>query len=191
VRLLSAAGRIDPRVELALLLGADAGLRKGEIVALEQPDLDHARRLVHVRRGDWRGVVSPVKGWQSRVVPMTDRLAEAALKVRHLAHQRVLLRDDGRPITAKVVQLWVRSAERVAGMEETGRVHVLRHTFGARLAMKGAPAMAIMKLMGHKDLKTTLRYMHLSPSAREGAIRLLDETGNQRATERRTKEKPR
>jgi len=40
--------------------------------------------------------------------------------------------------------------------------------------MKGAPAKAIQELAGHQSLSTTLRYMHLSPAARENAIRLLD-----------------
>ena len=39
--------------------------------------------------------------------------------------------------------------------------------------MRGAPARAIQELAGHMDLTTTQRYMHLSPAAIEGAIRLL------------------
>jgi integrase len=54
-------------------------------------------------------------------------------------------------------------------------VHVLRHTFCSHLAMKGAPARAIQELAGHQDLSTTQRYMHLSPAAIEGAIRLLEQ----------------
>ena len=41
--------------------------------------------------------------------------------------------------------------------------------------MRGAPARAIQELAGHKNLSTTQRYMHLSPAALEGAIRLLDQ----------------
>ena len=41
--------------------------------------------------------------------------------------------------------------------------------------MRGASAKAIQELAGHQDLGTTQRYMHLSPSAVDAAIRLLDE----------------
>lgn len=72
----------------------------------------------------------------------------------------------------KIVQGRVASAARRAGVKPG--VHILRHTFCSHLAMQGAPARAIQELAGHQDLKTTQRYMHLSPAAVEGAIRLLD-----------------
>ncbi len=68
----------------------------------------------------------------------------------------------------------VRGAQRIVGIEQG--VHILRHTFCSHLAMKGAPARAIQELAGHADLSTTQRYMHLSPAAIEGAIRLLDQS---------------
>jgi integrase len=46
--------------------------------------------------------------------------------------------------------------------------------------MRGAPAKAIQELAGHENLATTLRYMHLSPSARRSAIDLLDGRGAER-----------
>lgn len=53
-------------------------------------------------------------------------------------------------------------------------VHVLPHTFRPPLAMRGAPMCAIQELAGHRDLSTTQRYIHLSPSALTHAIRLLE-----------------
>jgi hypothetical protein len=43
--------------------------------------------------------------------------------------------------------------------------------------MRGAAPKAIQELAGHRDLSTTLRYMHLSPAAKESAIRLLEAPG--------------
>ena len=51
---------------------------------------------------------------------------------------------------------------------------LLRRTFCSHLAMRGAPARAIQELAGHQNLTTTQRYMHLSPAALDGAIRLLE-----------------
>ena len=48
-------------------------------------------------------------------------------------------------------------------------------TFCSHLAMRGAPARAIQELVGHQDLTTTQRYMHLSLAAKDSAIRLLDQ----------------
>ena len=53
-------------------------------------------------------------------------------------------------------------------------MHILRHTFCSRLAMRGATGKSIQELAGHRHVSTTQRYMHLSPAARESAIRLLD-----------------
>ncbi|HLK40140.1 MAG TPA: tyrosine-type recombinase/integrase [Polyangiaceae bacterium] len=84
-------------------------------------------------------------------------------------------RDDGRPATSYQLRTWLQVAQRRAGLRATGGLHVLRHTFCSHLAMRGAPVKAIQELAGHADLSTTLRYMHLSPSARQGAIALLNE----------------
>jgi hypothetical protein len=43
--------------------------------------------------------------------------------------------------------------------------------------MRGAPARAIQELAGHRNLGTTLRYMHVSPRSIEEAIRVLESRG--------------
>ena len=65
-------------------------------------------------------------------------------------------------------------AARRANLRHVG-VHVLRHTFCSHLSMRGAPVRAIQELAGHWELGTRQRYMHLSPAAIQGAIRLLEE----------------
>ena len=104
---------------------------------------------------------------------MTQRLTSALKASRHLRSARVLCLPDGTPTTRNRVIKAIRGSQRGAGLPQAG-MHVLRHTFCSHLAMKGAPARAIQELVGHADLSTTQRYMHLSPAATEDAIRLLD-----------------
>jgi len=171
-RLLTIARKRGAETYLMILLGGDAGLRLGEIVALEWRDVDlHARRVT-VQRSDWLGHVTVPKGGRSRQLPMTQRLTAALKSARHLRSDRVLCVSGGAPITRDRVIKAVRAAQRTAGIEEG--VHILRHTFCSHLAMRGAPARAIQELAGHANLTTTQRYMHLSPAATEDAIRLLE-----------------
>jgi integrase len=172
-RLVAAARTLDPRTYLVVLLGGEAGLRCGEMMALEWTDVDFTKNQMCVERSDWKGHVTATKGGRLRHIPLTKRLASALRSHRHLRGDRVLCELDGRPLTQKVMQCLVRRAARKAQLKNEG-IHVLRHTFCSHLAMRGAPTRAIQELAGHKDLTTTQRYMHLSPAATSGAIRLLD-----------------
>jgi integrase len=164
-------------------LGGEAGLRCGEMLALEWDDVDLERRQLCVRRSDWRGHVTTPKGGRIRYVPLTARLAQTLKAHRHLRSPRVLSQRDGSPLTHNIVADHVRRAARRAHLH-VAAVHRLRHTFCSHLAMRGAPTRAIQELAGHAELGTTQRYMHLSPAALESAIRLLDQNsfGNLMAT---------
>jgi integrase len=174
-QLVSAAEEMDPRAHLIVLLGGEAGLRCGEIAALEWADVDLQKRQLCVQRSVWKGHVTVPKGGRLRYVPMTNRLATALREHRHLRTRRVLCQEDGTSLTTKMVADHVRRSARRAGLASHG-VHVLRHTFCSHLAMRGAPARAIQELAGHQDIGTTQRYMHLSPAALDAAIRLLEST---------------
>jgi integrase len=52
--------------------------------------------------------------------------------------------------------------------------HTLRHTFASWLAIQGTPSLTIMELMGHKDIKMTMRYAHLIPDQKRTAVHSLD-----------------
>jgi site-specific recombinase XerD len=52
--------------------------------------------------------------------------------------------------------------------------HDLRHSFASHLTMGGANLRAVQILLGHKDLRMTMRYSHLSPEHLQGAVKALD-----------------
>lgn len=174
-QLVEAARALDPRVHLIVLLGGDAGLRRGEILALEQARCDTRNGRLLVELNQVGAHVHETKGMECRAVPMTARLAEAIKAHRHLRGPRLLYCDEGKPITARTLRTWLADAQRAAGLPKaSGEVHILRHTFCSHLAMRGAPVGSIQKLAGHKHLTTTIRYMHLAEGETDRAIRLLD-----------------
>jgi integrase len=191
-RIVQAAAKIERRTHVIVLLGGDAGLRRGEMLGLRWCDVDFTRRQLTVSQGVWEGkgaadrtaegrrrYTDVPKGGRGRFVPMTDTLCDALKGFRHLRGELVLYADDGRSASGYQLRTWFTAAQRRAGLPvTTGGLHTLRHTFCSHLAMRGAPAKAIQELAGHTDLTTTLRYMHLSPSARQGAIALLNNRGS-------------
>ena len=171
-KLLEASRSIDWRTYVIALLGGEGGLRVGEIVALEWADIDLERRQISVRHSDWRGQLTSPKNGRGRFVAMTERVATALRKHRHLRSSRVLCLDDGKPITRQGAWSRVRYAAIRANVP-TG-VHILRHTFCSHLVMRGAAMRAVQELVGHQDLTMTQRYSHLSPAALVDTIRLLE-----------------
>ena len=169
-RLIEAAKALGAVTHLVILLGGEAGLRCGEIIGLEWRDVNFENRQLCIQRSEWRGHITVPKGGRIRHVPMTHRLTKALAMFSNERRGRVLVHKR---LTQDIVGNHVRRAARVAGISGNG-VHRLRHTFCSHLAMRGAPARAIQELAGHQNLGTTERYMHLSQSAIEGAIRLLE-----------------
>jgi len=52
--------------------------------------------------------------------------------------------------------------------------HNLRHTFASHLVAEGVPLKAVQELLGHTDIRLTMRYAHLAPSATRTAVQVLD-----------------
>ncbi|HVI03799.1 MAG TPA: site-specific integrase, partial [Enhygromyxa sp.] len=157
-QILEAAEQLDPRIHVMVLLGGEAGLRPGEIRALQWTAIDLRRRLLTVNRAEYDGHIGLPKHDKIRHVPMTTRLAAALRAHQHRRGPNVLYRDEDKPLTAVVARRWLATTLELAGLRDRGP-HTLRHTFCSHLAMRGAPAKAIQELAGHSDLRTTQRYM--------------------------------
>ena len=123
-RLVEAA-RSDLQTNLVVLLGGEAGMRCGEIMALEWTDVDLNKRQLCVARSEWKGHVTVPKGGRLRYVPLTKRLTEALRQARHLRGPRLVCEGNGQPLTQKVVQGMMRRVARRANVKPG--VHILRH----------------------------------------------------------------
>ncbi len=164
-RLFAAA---SPRRDRLLLQTAYAlGLRLSELTHLQGGHIDAARGVVHVRQG---------KGGKDRLTPLSPRLLE-------------LLRDGwrqprtvpwlfpgarpGQPLSVGMVQRICRQAVTEAGLSKPATMHTLRHSDATHLLEAGVDVVTLQKLLGHADLSTTARYLHLSTGRLQGLPSLL------------------
>ena len=155
--LLGTPRNLKHRATLMTLYGA--GLRVSELVNLQLDDIDSKRKFIRVRQG---------KGRKDRETLLPDRLLAALRAYWKVSRSREWLfpgQDPQRPITANAVRLMCRATARKAQLSKRVSPHVLRHSFATHLLEDGVDPRTIQVLLGHRDLKTTTIYLHLSPTA--------------------------
>jgi integrase len=125
--LLTAAKALDPMWYAACCLAGEAGLRVGEIRALDwKRDVDLVAGTITVNRQTRRGEMTTPKGRTRRTIPMTDTLL-AALKALDTIRTGFVIRNlDGSGMTDNETKYHCYRICRVAGLEERGW-HNLRH----------------------------------------------------------------
>jgi integrase len=160
----------------AVLLGGDAGLRQGEIRALQWGDLDLEAGRIFVQRTDYRGYLGSPKGGRVRRLPMTERLRAALKACRHLRGAWVFCDQDGKLLSRTEIDTLLRRAVKRARLRSFGW-HTMRHTFCSHRAMKGVPVRTIQEVAAHAEVTTGMRYMHLTRSATDEARRVLEHGG--------------
>jgi integrase/recombinase XerC len=146
----------SPRDRALLEVLYGGGLRVGELVALDVPDVDLATAIVRIRRG---------KGGKERRVPLGPPAVAAVrawLAERPDAEDDALFVDrNGRRLSDRSVRRVVAKAGARAGVPDL-HPHALRHTFATHLLDAGADLRGIQELLGHSSLSTTQRYTHVS-----------------------------
>jgi integrase len=102
-RLLEAM-KDDAERRALLLVAGEAGLRQGDIIAVEWGDVDLVSATLTVRRSSWRGHVGSPKSGRDRKVPLTKRPGCGPKDVRHLRSELVFCYPDGTPLTRSAIE---------------------------------------------------------------------------------------
>jgi site-specific recombinase XerD len=169
--IIRAAGNIKHRV--MLMLAYSAGLRVSEVVAIKTRNIDSSRMCI---------LVEQAKGKKDRVVALSPLLL---IMLREYWKEYKPDKDGylfagqwaGQPYSTRSMQLVLERAKERAGVLKQGGVHALRHSFATHLLDKGTDVTMIMKLLGHNDIKTTLRYLHVTNRDMLHIISPLDDLG--------------
>src|SRR5438309_11907950 len=83
-------------------------------------------------------------------------------------------RQGTRPIDVTVAQKIYTLAKLRAGIQKQGGIHALRHAFATHLLEAGVDLHTVQRLLGHRQISTTMRYCHLSQGRRVGTRSPLD-----------------
>jgi integrase len=156
------------------ILAMQTGLRIGELLALQWDDV--GPDALAVRRAFARNKLGTPKGGRSRVVPLTHAARVVLRALRESKSSQWVFAIDGEPLRRAQVKRPLWTAAKSAGIGPIGW-HVLRHTFASHLVQRGCPLFTVSQLLGHRDVKTTLRYAHLAPATLQSAVSMLDSVG--------------
>jgi site-specific recombinase XerD len=144
-----------------LMTAYAAGLRISEVVALRIDDIDSKRMVLRIRQG---------KGRKDRYVMLSPRLLALLREYWKVARPTPWLfpgQVPGQPLVAGAVRRICARASRAAGLGKHVTVHTLRHSFATHLLEAGTDLRTIQVLLGHRNLRTTAIYTHVSPMALE------------------------
>jgi site-specific recombinase XerD len=136
------------------------GLRRIEASRLKVSDIASQRMMIRITQG---------KGGVDRDVPLSPTLLETLRQYWRWMRPKTYLfpgTENGwrvdRPITAKMVWIAVDYAAKRAGIQKRVSPHVLRHSYATHQLEAGVDLKTLQVLLGHLDLETTSRYLHLS-----------------------------
>jgi integrase/recombinase XerD len=152
--LMTAPKNLAHRAMLATLYGA--GLRVSEATNLNVQDLDRSLGVIWVRGG---------KGRKDRQVKLCEPLREVLVAYWRRKRPTSWLfpgNKPGCPLSPRSVFCTCRKAARLAGIAKKVHPHSLRHAFATHLLEDGTNLVIIQYLLGHADIRTTARYLHVS-----------------------------
>lgn len=178
------------RDHLLLALLYQCGMRRAELIGLDEGDVDQNQRRLCLRG----------KGGKQRLVPFGPALAELIDRYGELRQQgfpeaetsALLLTDRGGRLYPKYVYNKVVEHLGAFSTEEKKSPHVLRHSFATHLLAEGADLNAVKELLGHANLAATQLYTHNNIARLQEIYRQAHPAGEdqQKANKTRAIERP-
>ncbi len=156
-----------PHLYPIVFTALNTGMRKSEILNLQWDNVDLTHELI---------LLEKTKNGERREIPINKALKSLFQKLfinRRLDTDYVFVNPKTAKPFTKDLKRSFQTACKKAGIRDF-RFHDLRHTFASQLVMQGVNLKTVQELLGHKDLKMTLRYSHLSQAYKKDAVNVLE-----------------
>lgn len=152
-----------------VMLLYSTGMRLAEIAALKIADIDSKNMRIKVVQG---------KGAKDRYTILSEQVLQE-LRAYYIIYKPVTYLFNGSrkgcPVSHRSIQHLVQKALAQAGLNSKKyTVHTIRHSFATHLVDHGTDLHTVKELLGHSTLQTTMRYMHLTTTRRQGIINPYD-----------------
>jgi site-specific recombinase XerD len=146
----------SPVARMCAIVMYSCGLRISEALQLKVSDID-SQRMVLIVRG---------KGNKDRQVPLPKRTLQLLRDYwrQYRPETWLFVSPDGGPLAADSVRYFLKKARQDAKIRKRVRTHTLRHSYATNLMARGVDVRVIQVLLGHRSLKTTTVYLHLTSS---------------------------
>ena len=158
--------KFTDHIKPMVLLSLHTGMRQGEVFKLAWTDVDLSASRVKVR-----GVNA--KSGKARFIPLNAVALQALKDWRSQCNESANLvfpsKDGDKLDNVKTAWSGLLKAAKIAEF----RWHDMRHHFASRLVMSGVDLNTVRELLGHADLKMTLRYAHLGNEFKADAVERL------------------
>ena len=169
MKLVTSHSSLRTRAILHLIYGS--GLRVSESARLKLTDIDSEQMLVRVKQG---------KGNKDRytILPrVTLKLLRDYYRAEHPSITLWLFpaKDPRKHLSVKSIQRAYHQARKQAGIHKSGGVHTLRHCFATHHLQIGTDLVTLQRMLGHRSLQTTARYLHIVINPQQRLSNPLDE----------------
>jgi integrase/recombinase XerD len=154
-RLLNADG-LNPKHRVLLMTTYAAGLRVSEVCQLKVEDIISSRMQIRVNQG---------KGGKDRYTILSPKLLLELRAYWRMVRPTLWLFPSpyftDKPLTRDSAHLIFRRAVKLTGLPYHHGIHSLRHSFATHLLEAGIDLVVLQRLLGHSNLATTSRYLHV------------------------------
>jgi len=153
------------RHRACLTLIYSCGLRLHEATSIKVNQVDSKRMLIHIQKA---------KGGIGRYVPLPETTLKI-LRAHYKTHLNPLLvfpapgrgeyleSISTKPLPDSSIQTVFKKSLREVGVNKDASVHTLRHSYATHLLEDGTDIRVIQEYLGHKSIRTTMIYTHLTP----------------------------
>jgi integrase/recombinase XerD len=165
--LIDSIKNIKHRTVVMLLYST--GMRLSEIAALKITDIDSRNMRIKVVQG---------KGAKDRFTILSEQVLQELRAYYIIYKPKEYLFNGykpGKPLSTRMIEHLVQNALIQVGLKSKNyTVHTIRHSFATHLVDHGTDLHTVKELLGHSTLQTTMRYMHLTTTRRQGIINPYD-----------------